>query len=1125
MEFHHFHVTLPAGVRGGRREFHVSRKAREIYGVDNDLISLRGPLLLADFTAVQRLAQAMNSRRDVARFPESGITAGDLYAAGLIDEISHLLIEVHRERLGGDIFRRADAFVAREVGGQEMHHTLLTFLSLFPPGALAASGSDVVSYLDASSGEIGNAEIALEELLLLWLENQNQALERMRGLFDDSELRSGSAYLRVIAALRRFFAGKPAVPGGASLIELLLAPLKASPTSLQGQLLYIREHWAPLLGERFPGVLERLLRSLDILMEEQAVRLPGPGPSMVPDLQELRGPAGEAAEYQRFSPDSSWMPHVVLLAKSTYVWLDQLSVRFKREVRRLDQIPDEVLDELASWGFNALWLIGLWERSRASERIKHLSGQRDAVASAYAVYDYQIASDLGGEKAYQNLRDRAWRRGIRLASDMVPNHVGIDGSWVMEHPDWFLQLEQSPFPGYTFDGPDVSSDDRVGIFLEDHYYDHSDAAVVFKRLDRASGDVRYLYHGNDGTSMPWNDTAQLDYLNPEVREAVIQTILRVARMFPIIRFDAAMTLAKRHIRRLWFPEPGAGGAIPSRAVHGGMSAEDFERALPEEFWREVVDRVALEVPDTLLLAEAFWMMEGYFVRTLGMHRVYNSAFMNMLKREDNHSYRQLVKNVLTFDPEVLKRFVNFMSNPDEETAVAQFGKDDKYFGTCVLMSTMPGLPMFGHGQIKGLAEKYGMEFRRARHQETSDPGLLERHRREIFPLLYRRREFAEVKNFLFFDFFTAEGSVNEDVFAYSNRHGARASLVLFNNRFAEARGWLRDSVPFAFGNDDDKHLLQRTIGEGLGARGGEDGYLILREQIAGLEYLRSSDEVMANGLYVELGAFKYQVFVDIREVRVSDEQPYHLLHGRLAGKGTPSMASALLELRLEPCHQAFTRMLEAGASRALPEYRRFLSALRALGNEIDVKAASAAFRTLVAALPALAEDSKRPAPDRTTVIILLAWAAMAAMDDPRLYQELHLVGPLLEQLVKVSPAGEAARHEAIVPLLLRQAPRLLEANPEAYPVVAELLEDEDARSCLQVNEFDGITWFNREGFGLLMTTLLLAGRLARSVRGLDNAPLDRLERELLVAEGESGYRLDALLSALALPDRPEAPEA
>ena len=127
--------------------------------------------------------------------------------------------------------------------------------------------------------------------------------------------------------------------------------------------------------------------------------------------------------------------------------------------------------------------------------------------------------------------------------------------------------------------------------------------------------------------------------------------------------------------------------------------------MPAEFWREVVDRVAREVPDTLLLAEAFWMLEGYFVRTLGMHRVYNSAFMNMLKAEDNARYRLSMKNVLEYDPEILKRFVNFMNNPDEDTAVAQFGSDDKYFGVCTMLVTMPGLPMIGHGQIEGLSRR------------------------------------------------------------------------------------------------------------------------------------------------------------------------------------------------------------------------------------------------------------------------------------------------------------------------------------------------------------------------------------------------------------------------------------
>jgi hypothetical protein len=93
-----------------------------------------------------------------------------------------------------------------------------------------------------------------------------------------------------------------------------------------------------------------------------------------------------------------------------------------------------------------------------------------------------------------------------------------------------LSLPYRPFPSYTFNGPDLSTDSQVGIFLEDHYYNRTDAAVVFKRVDRKTGEERFIYHGNDGTSMPWNDTAQLDYLNPEVREAVIQTILHVTQV-------------------------------------------------------------------------------------------------------------------------------------------------------------------------------------------------------------------------------------------------------------------------------------------------------------------------------------------------------------------------------------------------------------------------------------------------------------------------------------------------------------------------------------------------------------------------------------------------------------------
>ncbi len=93
-----------------------------------------------------------------------------------------------------------------------------------------------------------------------------------------------------------------------------------------------------------------------------------------------------------------------MIAKNVYVWMHQLSKKYGREIKRLNEIPDEELDNLARWNFNALWLIGIWERSTASKKIKLLMGNPEAASSAYSLYDYVIANELGGEDAFQNLK-------------------------------------------------------------------------------------------------------------------------------------------------------------------------------------------------------------------------------------------------------------------------------------------------------------------------------------------------------------------------------------------------------------------------------------------------------------------------------------------------------------------------------------------------------------------------------------------------------------------------------------------------------------------------------------------------------------------------------------------------
>jgi len=1145
-------------------EFHISRTARDLYRFEESLFSLSGNVIFANFHAARVFAAKINDKRDLIRYPETAIRSGQINAMGLIDEILHYVVKLYQQQMKARVMSEALAFVEKSLGREAVQRTLLGFVDEFPPVAVYRGQSNPRSWLESASGGVSHREVALEELLLLWLDNRNQAFAPYEELFNDAELEKRTDYRGIITALREFFASQPPFgPDDQNLVEMLRSPATAHPHSLTDQLEYIRRRWGSLLGD----FLFRLLGSLDLMREEGKLSFLGAGPTRVVDFRglELQG--------ERFSPDQDWMPRVVMIAKNAYVWLDQLSRRHGKDLRHLDQVPDEELDRLSAWGFTGLWLIGLWERSAASKRIKQMCGNPEAEASAYSLMSYDIAPDLGGWEAFNNLKQRAWNRGIRMAGDMVPNHMGIDSRWVMEHPHWFISLPHSPFPSYTFNGPNLSWQEGVGLFLEDHYYSRSDAAVVFKRSD--SGGDRYIYHGNDGTSMPWNDTAQLDFLNPEVREAVIQTILHVARSFPIIRFDAAMTLTKKHYQRLWFPEPGTGGDIPSRADQG-MQRQRFDELMPTEFWREVVDRVARDAPDTLLLAEAFWMLEGYFVRTLGMHRVYNSAFMNMLKNEENAKYRQVIKNTLEFNPEILKRFVNFMNNPDEETAVAQFGKGDKYLGVCLLMVTLPGLPMFGHGQVEGLTEKYGMEYRRAYWDEQPDEQLLRRHEREIFPLVHRRTLYADVKHFLLYDLITTEGAVNEDVFAYSNRSGKERSLVLYHNRYAEARGWIRTStaVLVAGGNGDQRSLQRRSLGEGLGLSNEQELYCIFRNQVSGLEYLRSCRRLHEEGLYVELHAYQAQVFVDFTEVRDHARQPYAQLAEYLNGRGVPSVEEALREVVMQPVHgpfrelagaELFSRVSQAALDRKpaplLEELRPKIEKLcdvvkefsggrgdaRSLSGELERKLAACMELPSMKAgkkggqlrVPEqLLRKKKTDQPEMRSFefawATLLSWLLVHALgtlvdkEEPaqlsRSWIDEWLLGKLLlPTLQDFGLSGEEAwRALALTKILTSHQSWFAVRDEEPagpHQVLTTLLADREVQAYLQVNRYQGVLWYNAESFRELVAGLRTAAAvdvLAAAARDKEE-PLrilldrSRLLEKLEEASADADYQVEKLV--------------
>ena len=1123
------------------RDFRISEMTRGNIEVQEPLFTTEKGVG-SFYRQAAELAFKYNEERKKEGKNDFYLSAGRLNASAVLHLVYQIVLSYLMDDGQGDFFSRRLATVQNN---EELRSALSFFSKEFP--------SELLKKENPRPSEERQHIEDMRGFFIYQLMVDNPALlGAAKPLLAPEELTLPTTFRALSSVLSSFVKDdlRDGTPDTTDIFTLLSMPARLFPDSLTDQIGYILREWAFMLPAELKTILEL---SMDYIKEEQKDHGFGgaPGPMPVIDY------SSEDSEYEAFSDDSNWMPKVVMIAKSTLVWLDQLSKKYKREITALDQIPDEELDLLQERGFTALWLIGLWERSNASAEIKHLCGNPDAVASAYSLKDYDISPSIGGWEAVDNLRKRCSKRGIRLASDMVPNHTGIDGNWVYEHPDYYISQDYPPFPNYTYNGPDLSTNPDWEVKIEDHYYDRTDAAVTFMLKDKRSGQVRYVFHGNDGTTMPWNDTAQLDYLNPTTREAVIQKIIHVAKNFPIIRFDAAMTLAKRHIERLWYPKPGAGGDIAGRTAHA-MDPAEFNRRIPEEFWREVVDRIAVEVPDTLLLAEAFWMMEGYFVRTLGMHRVYNSAFMNMLKKQENQKYRQSIKNTLEFEPEILKRYVNFMNNPDEDTAIAQFGDGDRYFAIATLLATIPGLPMVGHGQIEGYREKYGMEYQRAYYDEKPNEWLVAEHYRRIFPLLKRRYLFSGIDNFNLYDCYDSNGNVQESVYAFVNGAGNERTLVLVNNQYERTGGNIHKSVKKLTRHGDAKSQVETTLAENLNLHFSPSHYVLMDNFSDGLTYLMPSINLFDNGFNFGLNGYEARVYWNIREVEDTDGV-YEKIYAEYQGRGIKDIRIAVGLLRLIPVYKVMATLKHKDT---LGQIEAIIDGSATRTEERSLLLSLAlAYSTLYEIYPKLDETVKSmigpepedidPAPvvkhvrntaklfskkgakafsswasvDRTIIPMMAAVFFLLPFKkdkDPRGLMEiadrLLLEYFFEEELEEKELDGDSARalmHEAAlllsaIDIYTEMDEKKIEENPIAF--ISALLNDTGVMNLTKCNEYRGEIWYNKERMQKVLLIASLAYALAsnKSVEEVDGFANKLLEKEL-----DSAYKLNTLLSTKA----------
>ncbi len=534
--------------------------------------------------------------------------------------------------------------------------------------------------------------------------------------------------------------------------------------------------------------------------------------------------------------------------------------------------------------------------------------------------------------------------------------------------------------------------------------------------------------------------------------------------------------------------------------------------------------------------------------------------MNMLKMEENSKYRQTVKNVLEFSPEVLKRFVNFMNNPDEATAVAQFGTGDKYYGVAMMMVTMPGLPMFGHGQIEGLTEKYGMEYRRAYWDEQPDIEMIRRHEREIFPLMRQRFLFSGADNFALFDFVTPDGWVDENVFAYTNRAGGHRALILYNNAYNNTRGKVLTSTAINHGDAEKKHFVHRNLAEALALSTSDRIYYIFRDHRTNLQYLRSGRQIADEGLYAELSGYQYHAFLDFDEVYDADGDWYRLA-GRIGGGGVPSMAEAMREMHLEPILMPFTTMINNQEMRKLIEQdkesrERFVHNLSAFmeaagqfaRTEKDLDKIRQRTLNKINAIP-LDEDIDYSHPGNEAILdirsqigdnydalhhILICWAIIGegeqlAIDRTENASPL-MTGPLwttwmLNRRVQAEFAAfwssdEMAWWDHLLVAVLLKYSNVLQADMADFldQSLIEMFDDYDVTQYIQANDFEGVVYFNKEQWIRMVHALLYTLAVQELAEGdVDGENLNHAIQtaETLIKSAETvKYRMDKFLELM-----------
>jgi len=353
---------------------------------------------------------------------------------------------------------------------------------------------------------------------------------------------------------------------------------------------------------------------------------------------------------------SVWRRYPTVYEINAWVWFSELSQKYGKAVD-LSSVPAAEWDLIADYGFDAVWLMGVWERSAAGIRISNQNRglledfrnalpdfqPEDNVGSPYCVRRYVVDPHLGGPAGLAIARRELSQRGINLILDFVPNHVAPDHPWVSEHPDYFIR--------------GCADDVRM---------DSASYIDVGGTVCACGGDPYFPAS---------SDVLQFNAFEPGLRRAVIETISSIALQCDGIRCDMAMLLLNSIFERTW---GGRAGPRPSA-----------------EFWVDVISAIKSKYPRFLFIAEAYWDME-WELQQQGFDFCYDKKLYDRLE----HSNAESVLLHLCADLGYQAKLLRFIENHDEARAAATF-PSAKQRAVAVTTATLPGTKLFHEGQFEG----------------------------------------------------------------------------------------------------------------------------------------------------------------------------------------------------------------------------------------------------------------------------------------------------------------------------------------------------------------------------------------------------------------------------------------